>query len=193
MLMSCSSRGNSEHKILLDSQPKDSTISVPLTAEELEIIRRDSIRTVALVNDSLKGMHIVIDKTNCMLYLCDNDSLIFETEVCVGKGIGQKQRKGDHKTPEGTYKVVSILDSSRWPHDFHDGRGQRTDGYGPWFLRLDTPQSEHIGIHGTCFPESMGKRESDGCVRMRNEDLLKLKEYVTIGLKVVINPDEKQV
>lgn len=155
----------------------------------MERARLDSIRARALKDDSLKARHIVVDKQSLMLYLRENGETLMEVPVCVGKGIGQKKRQGDHKTPEGTFKITSIAASSGWPHDFHDGRGPVRGAYGPWFMRLNTPQSTHIGIHGTDRPETTGTRDSDGCIRLRNEDLDSLRRQVEKGMTVIINPD----
>lgn len=132
---------------------------------------------------------IIVDKPAYMLYVVEENDTVFSAPVCLGKNLGQKKRAGDHKTPEGNFKVSMVQDASKWTHDFKDGHGKRKGAYGPWFFRLNTPQSSHIGIHGTCFPESMGKRESDGCIRLRNEDLLQLKEFIKVGTPVTVLPD----
>lgn len=156
----------------------------------MEQARKDSIRQLAFKDDSLMEKHIVVDKPTCMLYVRENGETIMEFPVCLGRGIGQKMVKGDHKTPEGKYKVISREIASGWTHDFHDGKGKVKGAYGPWFFRLNTPQSTHIGIHGCLDPESVGKRESDGCVRLRNEDLDSLQKQVKVGMTVIINPDK---
>ena len=94
---------------------------------------------------------------------------------------GDKRVEGDCRTPEGEFTVVSIEDSSNWEHE-----GERT--YGPLFLRLDCPPWRGIGIHGTNEPDSVGKRSSRGCIRMRNEDLTELAELVSVGTAVTILP-----
>ena len=134
--------------------------------------------------------HIIINKENFTLYLLEDADTIASYPVCLGENLGQKTRTGDHKTPEGTFKITQIQNSSSWNHTdkhgvFHKG------AYGPWFFRLSTPMSKHIGIHGTDQPESVGTRASEGCIRLRNEDLRKLKPYVFKGMKVVITPDRK--
>ena len=173
-----------------EEQPTDSLVQKTPTPEEIEKARMDSLIALALKDDSLPQKHIIIDKECMMLFLRENGNTLMNVPVCLGKSIGQKKRLGDHKTPEGEFKIISIEDPTYWTYDFHDGRGKVTGTYGPWFFRLNTPQSTHIGIHGTCFPESMGKRESDGCVRMRNEDLEELRKHITIGMKVIIHPDK---
>ena len=154
-----------------------------------EQARLDSIKQLPFKNDDIKEKHIVVDKPSFTLFVRENDKTLLELPVCLGKGVGQKKRKGDHKTPEGSFKITSIAQSSSWPHDFHDGKGKVRGAYGPWFFRLNTPQSTHIGIHGTLAPETMGTRDSDGCVRLRNEDLEELRKHVKVGMKVLINPD----
>lgn len=152
--------------------------------------RQDSIIAAALEGDSLKEKHILVNKELFTLFVREDDKTLFTAPVCIGRGIGQKKGKGDSKTPEGEYKIRSIEVASGWTYDFHDGKGKTKGAYGPWFFRLNTPQSTHIGIHGTLFPETMGTRQSDGCVRMRNEDLEQLRKYVFVGMKVVITPDK---
>jgi lipoprotein-anchoring transpeptidase ErfK/SrfK len=55
-------------------------------------------------------------------------------------------------------------------------------------LRLDCPPWKGIAIHGTCEPDSVGRRSTRGCIRMRNEDLLELAEAVQVGTRVTILP-----
>ena len=51
------------------------------------------------------------------------------------------------------------------------------------------PGFRDIGIHGTPFPESIGTRATEGCIRLRNEDILDLKQRVKVGTVVIILPD----
>lgn len=132
---------------------------------------------------------IYINKQDLQLLVIDRQNVVFRTSVCLGQNYGQKLKSGDHKTPEGWFTISMIQESASWSHDFNDGKGPRKGAYGPWFFRLKTPISTHIGIHGTCFPNSIGKRESEGCVRLKNEDIVKLKQYVFIGMKVYISSD----
>jgi len=134
---------------------------------------------------------ILVDKPKSELYVINktlNDT-IFTCPVGLGKNYGNKVKSGDNRTPEGTFRIVSIEKASHWTHDFHDGHGPRNGAYGDWFIRLSVPGFKGIGIHGTCFPESIGTRSSEGCIRLRNQDLNKLKPLCFVGMKVVILPD----
>ena len=131
---------------------------------------------------------IEVNKKEYKLRVLDeDDSVLFETEVCLGENKGNKRRAGDHKTPEGNFTVCSIENSSSWTHK--DKSGKRSFAYGPWFFRLKVPVSRHIGIHGTDEPESIGTRASEGCVRLRNDKLLELRKFVYVGMPVTILPD----
>lgn len=137
---------------------------------------------------------IVIDKESYTLKVYNiNDSLMKEYPVGLGINYGNKRRKGDHKTPEGEFTVKQIQNSSGWTHDFRDGKGKISGAYGPWFIRLATPPFTTIGIHGTHDPASIGTRCSEGCIRLHNEDVAELKEYVHPGLKVIILPGKEDL
>lgn len=133
---------------------------------------------------------LLIDKRHFTLSVVDSTGYIEKSYgIACGQNYGNKTRKGDHKTPEGTFRINELLNSRHIPHDFGDGKGPIQGAYGPWFLRLDVPGTRVIGIHGTHLPESIGTRSSEGCIRMRNEDIVEVKERVCIGFPVTILPD----
>ena len=133
---------------------------------------------------------IVVSKKALMLYVVNemNDT-IFQRPIACGENFGNKTRIGDRKTPEGEFKIKMMYDATSWKHDFSDGQGLRLGAYGPLFFRLNVPQFNDIGIHGTIFPESIGTRSSEGCVRMRNDDIKALYEHCYIGMPVTIEKD----
>ena len=133
---------------------------------------------------------VLIDKQAFKLWLVDAQGApIKEYGIACAINYGPKKVRGDHKTPEGTFKINQLLNAKGLTHDFKDGKGPIKDAYGPWFLRLDVPGFWDIGIHGTPFPESIGTRATEGCIRLRNEDILDLKAQVQVGTPVIILPD----
>ena len=127
-----------------------------------------------------------ISKSEHLLRVMSGDKVVETFGVAVGKNKGQKQRAGDMRTPEGTFSVIQVQDASWWTHDFRDGKGEIAGAYGPWFVRLKTGW-KGIGIHGTHDPASIGTDATEGCIRLTNENIAKLKEkYVKIGMRVVI-------
>ena len=99
---------------------------------------------------------IVVSKQDLTLTIyapVGGDTLAIEAfPVCMGKNKGDKQSKGDMRTPESPagqpFTITMIQDASDWVHDFGDGRGSILS-YGHWFLRLKTP---HSGIATTRTP-----------------------------------------
>lgn len=190
-LYSCSGHSGNNTQNKADSLEEiDSMSLTEEVTKKSEQSTKDSIEQEILKADTLKERHILVDKNSFTLYLLEESNILMKMPVCLGERLGQKQRPGDHKTPEGKYKIGSIENSSEWTHDSRDGKGKIKGCYGPWFFRLTTPQSTHIGIHGTDEPETMGQRASEGCIRVKNEDIIRLKEQVKVGMIVIINPDK---
>ena len=139
---------------------------------------------------------IVIKKSEFLLYLYEGESLRKTYCIAVGKNPGDKERVGDYRTPEGDFRISQIQNSSSWVHDFGDGKGPIAGAYGPWFLRLDTGSDKTksgktwkgISIHGTHDPASIGTMATEGCVRLRNEEIEELKKLVNVGTLVTILP-----
>lgn len=144
---------------------------------------------------------IVIDKPALYLSVYEDQQgdtvLLARYPVCVGKNYGQKEKSGDMKTPECTFanpfSITEIVSASSWTHDFGDGRGAIL-AYGNWFMRLKTPGHKGIGIHGSTNNESsVPGRGSEGCIRLRNDDLDLLKEkYAFVGMKVIVLKDNME-
>lgn len=130
---------------------------------------------------------ILIDKPALTLSIMQGQMVLHTFPIACGKNLGQKQNPGDMRTPEGNFTITEIINSRSWTHDFGDGKGKIRGAYGPWFFRLS--YGHGIGIHGTHEPESMGKRVSEGCVRLRNADIEKLRSLVSVGTRVQILPD----
>ena len=173
--------------------------SIVMQQDTIAVIVSDSATFYSDVVNP-KNCFIVISKPEYRLYVCevvDGDTVKrAHFPVCVGKAKGQKQKKGDMKTPECTvenpFTITEIVDASNWHHDFGDGRGSILS-YGHWFMRLKTPGHSGIGIHGSTNNESsVPGRGSEGCIRLRDNDLIQLKEkYAFVGMRVVILPDEE--
>jgi lipoprotein-anchoring transpeptidase ErfK/SrfK len=129
---------------------------------------------------------ILVNKNNYSLTLYNRNKVLRKWSIAVGFYPGDKIFTGDNRTPNGTFKISQIQDSSKWAHDFGDGKGIIQEAYGPWFIRLHTPPGKGIGIHGTHDPDSIGFRASEGCIRMSNKDISELKAMVWVGMPVVI-------
>lgn len=134
-----------------------------------------------------KAAYIIVSKEEMKIvaYAGQGEELLKFPMAC-GKNFGQKQKAGDNRTPEGIFKVVSKEPAAHWTYDF--GNGPVKGAYGPLFIRLDTPGFKGIGIHGTHDESTVPGRETHGCIRLKNDDLVQLAKIVDKETLVVILP-----
>jgi LysM repeat protein len=96
-------------------------------------------------------------------------------------GIGQ-----DGSSPIGKFKVLEKIPTPQYTDP--DGKviagGAPDNPLGPYWLDL----GDSYGIHGTIDPTSIGKAESRGCIRMRNEEVAEVYDFLITGSEVVIRP-----
>ena len=147
-----------------------------------------------------KNTFIVISKKEQRLYVygtvAGDTLLLAKYPACLSLNKGQKQRRGDMKTPScpasKPFYIKAIKPASSWYHDFKDGRGS-IKAYGAWFLSLHTPGHSGIGIHGSTNNEkSVPGRASEGCIRLRDPDIIQLKErYAHLNMPVIIKDEDE--
>ncbi|WP_219837904.1 L,D-transpeptidase [Paenibacillus sp. R14(2021)] len=109
-------------------------------------------------------LSIIIDKDTHQLAVVSGDVIVRSYTVGLG---------GD-KTPAGSF---AITEKVRNPN------GQDDSEFGSRGMTLS---STLYAIHGTNDPDSIGKDESHGCVRMLRKDLEELFDLVPLGTKVKI-------
>ncbi len=120
---------------------------------------------------------IIIDKSQSVLTLLLDDEVIKSYIVSTGK---------NNSTPIGTFKIRDKLIRPVW---YNDGVAVPADSpenvLGTRWMGLTTQESGY-GIHGTIEPESIGYQCTDGCVRMKNEEVEELYTIVPAGTSVTI-------
>ena len=146
-----------------------------------------------------KSCFIVMSKKDYYLYVYEpqgSDTVLLARYDCAfSMKKGQKEQSGDMRTPHCTlqapFSIQEIVPAHSWMHDFGDGRGS-IRSYGDYFLRLFTPGHKGIGIHGsTNNRESVPGRASEGCIRLKDEDIKDLAEhYAFSGMKVIIKAEQ---
>lgn len=192
---------------------KGKAVAYPIPMKKQQAERGNKVYEVADIYDIAKiyrhdanpdHCFFVISKQEFRLYVYEVENkdtlLAAHFPICYAKKPGPKTRTGDMSTPECSLKrpatISQIRNSSSWTHNFKDGRGT-FPAYGAWFMRLDLSQSDchkgcrnnkSIGIHGSTGNRlSVPGRDSEGCIRLRDEDIKVLKSrFTTIGTRVVI-------
>jgi lipoprotein-anchoring transpeptidase ErfK/SrfK len=131
-------------------------------------------------------VRIHISKTgNYVQALAADGSIVFHFPSTLGS-------KYD-PSPDGNWEVVAIARNPTFRYDptlFSDA-----DASKPRAMLPPGPNSpvgtvwialskEHVGIHGTPTPETIGYASSHGCVRLTNWDVEKLADVISPGLAV---------
>lgn len=133
-------------------------------------------------------VNVIINKRKTRLYVVNvfGDTLD-SYPVCCSRNRGQKKSEDDCRTPEGTFAVVGVYNSTDWRYK---KVGEKC--YGPYFVSLATPGFYGIGIHGTNAPYSVPGRSSHGCIRLHNDNIKKLRKWVNKDTRVTILPDDPE-
>ncbi len=105
--------------------------------------------------------------------------------------------KPRYPTPVGKFQINEMVrDPDFLVFDFSNpnnrDRGRIPPGpNNPLGMRWIGFAHEHgwaIGFHGTTKTQFLGQAVSHGCVRMRNEDIVKIFDQVKVGTPVVVEP-----
>jgi lipoprotein-anchoring transpeptidase ErfK/SrfK len=132
------------------------------------------VRRNALGGYGVVRTRLVVDVERLTATLYRRDHPIFEAPV----GVGRKP----WPTPEGNFyirsKLIDFASPVYGPLAF--GTSARSS------VLTDWPAGGFIGIHGTNEPELLPGRVSHGCIRMRNEDILKLGRLMPVGTPLTI-------
>ena len=140
-------------------------------------------------NDTLKtGEHLVVVKGDFVVRVWKDTHIlrlfvddVFVREYVVGLGAGGC-------TPVGEFRIATRQEKPAW---YYEGKvypyGDPKNILGTrWMGFENKPGVTGYGIHGTAFPDSVGKDESSGCVRMYNHQVEELFDMVPSGARVVI-------
>ncbi|MEI8139556.1 MAG: L,D-transpeptidase family protein [bacterium] len=157
--------------------------TVEMIVKGNELKRPDIIRPGQRLKVFSGKMEIVVSKSRHDLLLSANGRFFKRYQVATGRY---------EKTPVGTFSIVERIPEPPWHRD--DGKvipfGDKENILGTRWMAIKatgvTPEIRGYGIHGTWDNASIGKSESAGCIRLRNEDVEELFEMVPVGTSVII-------
>ena len=152
---------------------------------------------------------IFVNSTNQTLYLLKDNSLIFESRISTSKH-GMGCRMNSFKTPTGLHRVSSMLGKglpvgtlfkNRRPtekvirkipldnSDYITSRVLRLNGLEEGKNKGGDVDSynRYIYIHGTPHCNTLGSKQSQGCIRMSDRDVIKLFDLVDQKTLVLID------
>ena len=118
--------------------------------------------------------HLVVDRDDLSATLYRGRRVIFRADVGVGQGA--------YPTPGGRFYVRNKL--TRFANPAYGPLAFGTSARSA--VLTDWPAGGFVGIHGTDRPELLPGRVSHGCIRMRNEDILRLGRLMPVGTPLTI-------
>jgi LysM repeat protein len=115
---------------------------------------------------------IFVDRYELVVH--QNGSFVKNYRVGVGK---------DGTTPIGTFTVKNkMVDPTYYGPEGVIAHDDPNNPLGERWIDI----GDSYGIHGTIDPESIGKNESRGCIRMLNSDVEEVYDFLVIGSEVKI-------
>ena len=132
---------------------------------------------------------VIVDKTNTatlVLQMFDGNSVyaVYQADNAIGKE--------ESPTPPGPYVVASKTLQPSWTPPKSIDKKQKTikpfdqDKDNPLGVAAIRLNKWNIVLHGTNSPRSIGKEASHGCIRHRNEDIMRIYDSVWKGTPVIV-------
>jgi L,D-transpeptidase-like protein len=118
--------------------------------------------------------HLVVDLEHLTATLLRDGRMIFRAPIGSGRP--------EAPTPKGQFYIRDRL--TRYSSPFYGPLAFGTSARSATLT--DWPAGGFIGIHGTNEPGLLPGRVSHGCIRLRNEDILKLGRLMPVGTPVTI-------
>ncbi|MEL6814818.1 MAG: L,D-transpeptidase family protein [Cyanobacteria bacterium J06598_3] len=149
-------------------------LPLPIVSPEADGISR--VSPIAVEN------RLVLSLQARRVYLYRGEMLVSSYPVAVGTD--------ETPTPQGQFTVqqmvVNPVWQSPWTGEVHEPGPD--SALGLRWIEFATSDAGAFGFHGTPTLESIGKAASNGCVRMRNEDVVALFDQVGVGTSVTVEP-----
>lgn len=148
---------------------------------------RDTLMALGVASEQPKASRIVVSKSKETLKVYDaQDKLIAMFTATMGSKrdplpLGEWQIKGVAYNPPFHYNPELFWDVS----DSEDKQLLPPGPNGPVGVAWIDLSKEHYGIHGTPEPQTIGRAESHGCVRLTNWDVARLAQMVSPSTKAL--------
>ncbi|EPR16473.1 peptidoglycan-binding protein [Sphingobium indicum IP26] len=150
----------------------------------------ETLASLGVAKDQPQADHIVVDKSGGVLRAYDaQNRLIAQFPATMGSQhdplpIGTWEIKGLSRNPDFHYNPDLFWDASSTDEKAVLKPGPNGP-VGVVWIDLSKP---HYGIHGTPEPQTIGRTESHGCIRLTNWDAARLAQMVQSGVKAVFQP-----
>ncbi|VAX23220.1 hypothetical protein MNBD_NITROSPINAE02-1955 [hydrothermal vent metagenome] len=163
----------------IDLLPDFSTLPRP----EIDLSMPERVAPYVLVVDKSRGELLVLEENK------DNFKIVKRYKTSLGSKRGDKLVRGDLRTPEGLYNIVSVKENRHLPPQ-----------YGPRAFVLNYPNKldkklgktgDGIWIHGSGLGENI--EATEGCVEVNDMNVVDLGKFADVGTQVYIFPEKFEV
>lgn len=152
-----------------------------------------AIRPPSLITPTLPGLRdparylpqnqtirLLLKLSHRKVYVYQGEKLIASYPVAIGRP--------EFPTPTGEFQVNEMIVNPSWQSPWTgEVEAPGADGsLGLRWIGFTEVTGGVIGFHGTPNIRSIGQAASHGCVRMRNEDIVKMYEYIELGTRVSV-------
>jgi lipoprotein-anchoring transpeptidase ErfK/SrfK len=166
----------------------------PVPAVDLLDVNPDYLRKPVTYAGGERPGTLVVDPTNCYLYLVQEGGRAMRYGVGVGRegfgwnGSAQIRRKAAWPTwtPPGTM-IQRQPELEVYAQGMPPGPDNPLGARALYLYQGD--RDTLYRIHGTIEPNTIGTRVSSGCIRLINQDVIDLHARVPTGSRVVVLPD----
>jgi murein L,D-transpeptidase YafK len=136
----------------------------------------------------LRADQIIVNKSKREMLLLSRDSILRRYRIALGRDpVGHKNREGDGRTPEGSYRIDRRNPKSAYHLSLHVSYPSSADSDRARELGLD-PGGD-IMIHGLRLGVEHPERDwTQGCIAVTNEEMEEIWSLVADGTPIQINP-----
>lgn len=129
-----------------------------------------------------RATHLVLSISQRRVFAYQYDTVLGSFPVAVGKA--------STPTPTGEFTVFEMIEDPAWQNPWTGEIRQpgADSALGVRWIGFAEMPNGVIGFHGTPTVSSIGQAASNGCVRLRNEDVLALYALVEVGTPVRVEP-----
>lgn len=135
-----------------------------------------------LPDTELVATHLVLRLGERRVFVYADDEVMASYPVAIGTPATP--------TPTGEFEIFQMVENpvwqSPWTGEVHEPGPN--SALGLRWIGFAQMSNGIIGFHGTPTVSSIGRAASNGCVRLRNEDVLELFDHAEMGMVVVVEP-----
>lgn len=162
--------------LLLGNSPAQRTPVTQEKAEEIPVVVPLLLSSTGAVTSRL-----VVDLSDRQVKVYYFDELQDTYSIAVGQD--------GWETPTGDFQVNQLSDSPTWKQPITGEivpAGSPENPLGDRWIGFWSDGTHQIGFHGSNQESLIGQAVSHGCVRMRNEDIKKMYDFISLGTQVIV-------